>query len=157
MTTAREVVRQAISDWQAANSEQDIRERTLELLNKAKMHIIAEEAGVDYSFGRWNFRHFDTQTTKIIKQQVQTAAREWAESALDDMPEPTAALKKTLTSAYKKEYLEAIKSELKEAARRRAQQDAERLLDEFLQAGDLGDLDTLLAKRRGQTQTPLWS
>lgn len=157
MATAREVVQKAIKDWQKKNTEQDIRSRTLALLDKAKTDLIAQEAGARYSFGRWEAIHFPSETSKLIKAKVQQAALEWIETALVDLPNPTAALKQEFLSAYKRVYKEAIKNYLADLAREQAQRDAQQLLAQFLEESDIADLDMLLTRQRRKTQTPLWS
>lgn len=130
----------AMAEWIAENaaSEEQVRGRVRELMERHADDIVAKVAGFDNSWGRWEVDHCNgrmSQVTRFVSEAARAEFQSWLkEQAGGSLPALSAAQRKALRSDFVRERNDYARTALRELAQRAGAEIAESMV-----AGALGE------------------
>lgn len=131
------VIAGAVAEWKSENTEEVLKKRVHDMLDKSSQEIIMKLLGFNDSWGRWKLDHCNGRSGNspagdYIKSSQQTAVAEWLKTVA--MPEISEALKKSLIKEASADYKATLQHKLREYVKQRANHDAALLLSDLIQS-----------------------
>jgi hypothetical protein len=128
----------AMAEWIAENaaSEEQVRGRVREMMERHAEDIIAKVAGFDNSWGRWEVDHCNgrmSQVTRFVSEAARTGFESWLkEQAGGSLPALTAAQKKALRTDFVRERDDYARTAIRQLAQRTGAEIAEGMVTDVL-------------------------
>ena len=128
------VISQAVADWKAKNTPEDIKVRVTERLNTNTDEVIFKLLGFNNRWDKWELDHCngrsgESAAGQYLRKVQSEAIREWLESVkIPPMPD---SLKKKYQTEFNSRYNARVMQLIQRAAEDQANRDVNDLLTEF--------------------------
>ena len=128
------VISQAVADWKAKNTPEDLKARVTKRLNANTDEIIFKLLGFNNGWNKWELDHCNGRSGEsaagdYLRKVQSEAIREWLESV--EIPPMPVSLKKKYQTEFNSRYNAHVMQLIQRAAEDQANRDVNALLTEF--------------------------
>lgn len=159
MSTAHDVVVEAIEKWKKRNPEKKIQARVFEILNEARDSLVLQLIGFRKAWSGGGYEidrsRLKTTVSKLVEATVQDSVKDWIEGNITKLPQMTQELIEGYKEGYKEIYAMELEAALRKQAKERAWADAGDFLEQFLSDYGLPDVRIKLENEE-DSHRPRW-
>lgn len=129
-----EAIALAVAQWKEKNTEETIKKKVVDLLNKNSEEITLKLLGFNNRYGKWELDHCNGRSGTsaagdYLTTMQQTAIQEWLQTVT--MPKLSNAMKNRLSKDMQHDYEHTLHKVVREAVLRQAEVDAQALISKL--------------------------